>query len=318
MIIVSYNLELENSQAIQQLEEGNLMYVEPNNGGSISAYSIEAVLSDVEDKIEFLGYETHDLKDNAVGVTYRNLITSDKLQLLEFETGMYGQSPFFGETLMQKYIKTEQKNSSTSLNLIEQLYTPRGMQSVGMPGYVRGKLGLSPDNWNHTMKTTLYTGSWNAFTLQRCLWSTKIFPGKDMISRENGYGYDLLASIPTYKKLLGSTRDISSFPYKRLGIKLKNPGNIDDIKAVRNALNTASGSRNMKIYDYINDSGNLETAATLLDLIFNVIIAAVMFLCYFALSSSMTANMLEQKKEIGVLRAIGMRKSRIYFLYIYE
>jgi ABC-type antimicrobial peptide transport system permease subunit len=32
----------------------------------------------------------------------------------------------------------------------------------------------------------------------------------------------------------------------------------------------------------------------------------------------MSANLIEQAKEIGVLRAIGFRKIRIIMLYIYE
>jgi ABC-type antimicrobial peptide transport system permease subunit len=43
-----------------------------------------------------------------------------------------------------------------------------------------------------------------------------------------------------------------------------------------------------------------------------------MFLCFFSLSSSMSANLYEQSKEIGVMRAMGMHKTRIYLLYIYE
>lgn len=43
-----------------------------------------------------------------------------------------------------------------------------------------------------------------------------------------------------------------------------------------------------------------------------------MTLCFFSLSSSMTANMLEQAKEISVLRAIGNTKATIIRLYIYE
>ena len=43
-----------------------------------------------------------------------------------------------------------------------------------------------------------------------------------------------------------------------------------------------------------------------------------MFLCFFSLTSSMTANLFESAKEIGVLRAIGFTKNRIYFLYSYE
>ena len=49
-----------------------------------------------------------------------------------------------------------------------------------------------------------------------------------------------------------------------------------------------------------------------------MIIAITMFLCFFSLSSSMSANLYEQSKEIGVMRAMGMKKTRIYLLYIYE
>ena len=43
-----------------------------------------------------------------------------------------------------------------------------------------------------------------------------------------------------------------------------------------------------------------------------------MFLCFFSLSASMTTNILEQSKEIAVLRAMGFSKGRLVFLYIYE
>lgn len=43
-----------------------------------------------------------------------------------------------------------------------------------------------------------------------------------------------------------------------------------------------------------------------------------MLLCFFALSANMTANLFEQTKEIGVLRAMGMTKTRIKLLYFYE
>jgi ABC-type antimicrobial peptide transport system permease subunit len=56
----------------------------------------------------------------------------------------------------------------------------------------------------------------------------------------------------------------------------------------------------------------------ILNIIFNVIIAITMFLCFFSLSSSMSANLYEQSKEIGVMRAMGLSKKRVYLLYIYE
>ena len=43
-----------------------------------------------------------------------------------------------------------------------------------------------------------------------------------------------------------------------------------------------------------------------------------MFLCFFALSANMSANLFEQSKEIAVLRAIGLTNIRIRLLYFYE
>ena len=43
-----------------------------------------------------------------------------------------------------------------------------------------------------------------------------------------------------------------------------------------------------------------------------------MFLCFFSLSASMTANLYEQKKEVGILRAMGFTRYRVRALYFYE
>lgn len=56
----------------------------------------------------------------------------------------------------------------------------------------------------------------------------------------------------------------------------------------------------------------------ILDTIFNVIIVITMLLCLFSLCASMSANLLDQTKEIGVLRAIGFTRLRIKLLYFYE
>lgn len=64
--------------------------------------------------------------------------------------------------------------------------------------------------------------------------------------------------------------------------------------------------------------GSDTNASLLLQVIFSVIILIVMFLCFFALSTNMTANLYQQSKEIGVMRSIGFNKSRIKLLYFYE
>ena len=67
-----------------------------------------------------------------------------------------------------------------------------------------------------------------------------------------------------------------------------------------------------------------ETSATtskikkILDKVFYGLISVTMFLCFFSLCASMSANLYEQKKEVGVLRAMGFTKYRIRMLYFYE
>ena len=54
------------------------------------------------------------------------------------------------------------------------------------------------------------------------------------------------------------------------------------------------------------------------NMVFDILNAINMFLCCFALSANMSANLYEKTKEIGVLRSIGFTKTRVKLLYFYE
>ena len=56
----------------------------------------------------------------------------------------------------------------------------------------------------------------------------------------------------------------------------------------------------------------------MLNIMFDCIIIIILFLSFFALSNNMSANILNQRKEFGILRLIGMSKKRMMFLYFYE
>ena len=68
---------------------------------------------------------------------------------------------------------------------------------------------------------------------------------------------------------------------------------------------------------YIDEDNNQETLM-IIDVIFYVTIGIMMFLCFFSLVASMTANLYDQSKEIGVMRSIGITKNTIKRLYFYE
>ena len=74
----------------------------------------------------------------------------------------------------------------------------------------------------------------------------------------------------------------------------------------------------IEVNDLYEAAKQNEKALSLLNMIFSTTIAIMMFLCFFALQGSMTANLYEQTKEIGILRSLGFTKWRICLLYFYE
>jgi ABC-type antimicrobial peptide transport system permease subunit len=70
--------------------------------------------------------------------------------------------------------------------------------------------------------------------------------------------------------------------------------------------------------DIQEDEERIQNVDLILRIIFGIIIPMTMFLCFFSLSSSMSSNILEQSREIAILRSIGFPGKSIVILYVYE
>lgn len=318
MIVVSYNLELVNARAMQRLEKGTYLHAQGVGSNFLTPLEFDAKLKPVSKYIEHVAWETFSVDNYYTSFGYRDIFASDDLALIQIPIKLFGVSPKYMKTLIEDFLIIHSSNDTSGLDLGEQLYTARGMQGAAMGGHLMSELSLDPNNWKNTFKVNLFTTSWNVYIQLRGIWSSTVVPSKNMNSRDTGEKQAMLVSIPTLKKLLNSKMTLNYFPFKKLLIKLYEPENKSHINMVTKQLSTGTSSKKIEIYDAVSNESAFQDAGQILDVVFNVIIASVMFLCFFSLSSSMTANMLEQRKEIGVLRAIGMRKMRIYFLYIYE
>lgn len=107
--------------------------------------------------------------------------------------------------------------------------------------------------------------------------------------------------------------------YSYLLIKLTDPKDAVFTNQLSNALaDVLDSSLEVVTEGSSTTSDSLDKVIRLLNEIFDIIIAITMFLCLFALSANMSANIYQQAKEIGVLRAIGFTKCRIRMLYFYE
>ena len=96
---------------------------------------------------------------------------------------------------------------------------------------------------------------------------------------------------------------------------MHNPDDHTLIHKISKELKTATGAAPELLYE---SQASTADVRTIIDLVFMVTIAIMMFLSFFSLSASMSANLYDQTKEIGVLRAMGVTKMRIKLLYFYE
>jgi ABC-type antimicrobial peptide transport system permease subunit len=106
---------------------------------------------------------------------------------------------------------------------------------------------------------------------------------------------------------------------RKLKLKIKN-NDPDYIAETYTLLNSFIIDRGygVRIWDFRDFQKSIAKAENVINIIFIIVIIIVMFLSFFSLVSSMTANILEQTKEISVLRSIGIPKRNMILLYIYE
>ena len=121
-------------------------------------------------------------------------------------------------------------------------------------------------------------------------------------------------NIPLFNFVANCTMD--DLMLQELIIRMNDPSDTKTIDSLTTALKDATQAENVqKSYDKNNSTSKIRA---ILDKVFYGLISVTMFLCFFSLSASMSANLYEQKKEVGVLRAIGFTKYRVRVLYFYE
>mmetsp|Transcript_5162 Transcript_5162/g.7939 ORF Transcript_5162/g.7939 Transcript_5162/m.7939 type:complete len:207 (+) Transcript_5162:2498-3118(+) len=188
--------------------------------------------------------------------------------------------------------------SDSGLSLGEQLYTPKGSQSVATGQYVVDMTHTDVTKFNESMLVQVYSNSAskdNLYYRRRAVWTAKQAPGFTMRDRAGGTP-TLAVSLPSYARMTEPNSGLNDTVWERMYIKLKDPSNTDDIKKVLGDIKatfSAQQANNMEIFNYYDDTDTIEQVTSILNIIFNVIIAITMFLCFFSLAASMSANLLD-------------------------
>jgi ABC-type antimicrobial peptide transport system permease subunit len=210
---------------------------------------------------------------------------------------------------------------ATGSSRSEQLYSSRGGQGIALGAYFDRYLVNSIDTEAGTFSyMNLVLVKEKKINLYRV--RPQVFfrtsPVFTLTDRDPGSEAQSLISIPLFAKYLGmnSVRDLY---YQRLMIKMKEGATPGDAEKVVREILASQTEDVQKALVIKKDKAELYKDVDLtINLLFTAIIFITMFLCFFQLSTSMTANLFEQSKEIGVLRSLGFSKLRIILLYSYE
>jgi len=117
----------------------------------------------------------------------------------------------------------------------------------------------------------------------------------------------------------GVIPSIEMLVFSRFVVSMDSDGDVDRVIKVLNTALTDYGLNGItKVKNLLSVQSSLEVAVNVVNLFFTFAQAMASCICFFALSSSMSTNVHEQSKEIGILRSIGLRKFPLTRTYIWE
>jgi len=319
LTITAYTTELRNIEMTMQSKFPSKLDVSWPHGWPTYPIiaKIEALLEELKDEVEDFGWMSETLASHYRGRFKKTWVTDYGRQVY-LKIKHSAITPNYFSVAEEGLFELSTKNKTSGLRLGEQLYTPRGTQGVGIGSFIEGLIKVDVEDPKTTFllyyekdTTTLLFDSRPIFTLDSC-------PG--LMMTYNDYmgilAQDVIMSIPLFMKV-ANISSLSSIRWKHLVIKIKD----DDIKSygkVVKELRRNLSSDDISIWNYYQGIDQIESIKYLLDLIFIFIIILFMFLSFFSLSSSMTANILDQSKEIAIVRSIGLNKTRTMLMHVYE
>ncbi len=251
---------------------------------------------------------------------------------LEFITTTLGISPNYFHTTEKSDLKIfEQNKYLKQYNPSEQLYFKDNL----------GKIGLSAIfNWEFKadLSSTIFFNIKNPKNINQMTFISKPAfllnnaGGLQMSSVPSMfYIRDTLISFPFYLDLINKCQKYYNGKLKNMNLYSYDNLPIDFIN-----IKIKSNNKNIKetfdgIYKIISDSDTyyyiwffndikerISIVSTIIYKIFYTVSATVIFFCFFNLTASMTINIFSQKKEIAIMRSLGMKKRDVILVYIFE
>lgn len=242
---------------------------------------------------------------------------------------MIGASPTFIDSIERRFVKPETYDwritrypeqglagkawihylfDKGGLTFGEQLYSARGSQSAMLPEHFRKFLFLQ-DSKDPTVSDSMFlldvmSNKWGNRVYEfRFINSFSVFSHFELRDLKTNLDLDAIVSLPMYALISGSS--VSELDYERMNLRVKPEYNNKEFywsiaHKFHDHIEKYKDMVPSEVLTYLNffvmesfeknDREELNNKAATMDSVFNVIIVISMSLCFFSLSSSMSAN----------------------------
>lgn len=241
-------------------------------------------------------------------------------QVQRYRQRVWAISPSFYEVLGTTYLQADTADTHLPFSASEQLYSPKGVLSAIMGTFYQSALTLGPFANVFSLALSYNTQplpSRQSFVMQPLMFARSM-PVHSMSVLPNTR-QEMVISMP---KLLNLTHgeprynSLADIPLGAVYIRLRADISVADYRSVLHSVSS------LTTYEYVADirellSGSNQARAAM-DVLFSVVTVLVMVIAFFSLNTSMYVNIIEQAREIGVMRALGFSRPAVLRLYFYE
>ncbi|AIN97668.1 hypothetical protein LPMP_201740 [Leishmania panamensis] len=284
-------------------------------------WAIEEIL-EKQKEMGIISAYTYDYNSSRVSSSrFTKIISLGRLQ--SSRTTLRLLSPNYFEVMDSQYLKIDNFQSIIGrYGLVQSLYSPEGLYKGIMSSGAAEHLGVG----NADGVVLLERGTESNVRLRkqtvsrttvRPLATLDLAPAISMSKYSTGRG-DLVVSIPgLFRQLNVSRMSVLSGRVGRLRLRVKDPQWFDYLDDLLTRSLFEMG-RTATVRNIRDVTSNVASAANLLNLFFIITQIMIMLICFFSLMSSMTSNVFDSSKEVGVLLCLGMSHFQVYRVYIWE
>jgi ABC-type antimicrobial peptide transport system permease subunit len=229
-------------------------------------------------------------------------------------------APNFWDVAASRYlIKNSIRDSSWSL--AESLYSYDGSSRAVLSTAMKKLLGLPGLDDAYTLELDRVVGN-DTVTRRRLAQSEAWLdssPGMSYSEFTIDRGANVAVSTPAFMYRAEGNVLSSEILYFEKIIIVCAERYVDAVEAALNdEIQLIGASNGVAVQNYYSTRKSLKVAIDVINLFFTFAQVMATFICYFALSSSMSTNIHEQAKEIGILRCVGFRTWPLTRTYVWE